>query len=269
MPNAVAWFDLLRPCHAPPPLSFHPSIHRFVIGTNNSQELEHGNITCLVPNIILKQNFPDMYKLKRDLQKLCTGPGKHYVVKAFAPWIFPDYIQNLVILDHDLWFRVQPTSLFAEFEAFSKTQVLGAVDDIMGPELYRQAPLRTNGGVQWMKLSQMRSGPYLGGLKHLVSSRDKIGYLGDQTLITHMSSLYPDWYRNMNCKWNRQMNMHFRVPSERYSCRDGCNVLHGNQPALKKLINLAIYGNSSQLKRVMSSRFPRLFQGLRDCFEED
>lgn len=221
-PIAIAWFDLRSACVEPPPLEW-PGATKYAIGK------AHTPLTtaeCLTPANL---RGPAL-KLRKLLVSKATGPGRHYVLKALTPWLLPQTVTLAILLDHDLIFAVPPNLLAAEFDHFTPTTIWAAVEDLTGPAIYKQAPLMANGGLQLMNLTRMRAGPYEAALG---AWNTKIGYLGDQTMMTVLSRAHPEWFFKMSCKWNRQFNGHLRLKPSVFSCKDGCNIMHANFMPLK------------------------------------
>ena len=196
--------------------------------------------------------------LLRLLRSKTHGPGSAYVTKLMLPWILPNVTQA-VVLDYDLW-TSHLSELSDEFYRFSPTQQIGLALDVAWKHLYPNASLGFNGGVQLLHLERMRSGSYESALR---TERRRIGYLGDQTMYSYISERHPEMFYRLSCRFNRQLNTHFDLHPSEYSCRDGCDILHGNQPRYKNGIKLANEGSSDVLRRLI---LPRYQQEFNDCF---
>ena len=199
----------------------------------------------------------------RRLQTRAHGPGVAYVVKLFIPWLLPSF-DRAVVLDFDLWPRTRCafSELTVQFDHFGDEMYVGLSRDVAAPFLYPQAPLGANGGVQLMRLAEMRRGTWE---TMLANHTERIGYLGDQTVYAQLSSVYPHRFRALSCRWNRQLNVHFHMPNAAYECADGCAIVHGNQPQYKSAIRRALLSNSFRpIERVLPSR---LRMPLTDCAE--
>lgn len=167
------------------------------------------------------------------LRATARGPGLIYMMKPFLPWMLPT-VRRAIVLDHDLYFVEPPARLWSEFRRFDHSQMIGVARDVMGSVLYPDSTFGVNGGVQLLDLERMRSTPkYEQALNTIANSGAVIGYLGDQTLYTLIGDAHPDLLYHLSCKFNRQLNVHFRMPVEAYACGDGCAVIHGNQPRWK------------------------------------
>ena len=167
------------------------------------------------------------------LRAKAVGPGRIYMMKPFLPWLLPT-VKRAVVVDHDLYFVEPPARLWSEFRRFDHSQMIGVARDVMGAVLYPDSTFGVNGGVQLLHLERMRSTPkYEHALNTIANSGAVIGYLGDQTLYTLIGDAHPDLLYHLSCKFNRQLNVHFRMPVEAYACGDGCAVIHGNQPHWK------------------------------------
>ena len=88
-----------------------------------------------------------------------------------------------------------------------------------------------------MRLDRMRSGAYEEAMWHVAGSGHHlpVGYLGDQTLYTHMHAMHPWMLYRLSCRFNRQLSTHFALPERAYQCDDGCTIVHGNQPGWKPM----------------------------------
>ena len=168
----------------------------------------------------------------QDLQARAHGPGVTYVVKLFLPWILASF-DRAVVLDYDLWPRGPGAlaGLVAQFDRFLDGEYVALAPDIAAPVLYPRAPLGANGGVQLMRLAEMRAGVW-GSM--LANHTARVGYLGDQTVYAHLSVAHPGRLRRLSCRWNRQLNAHFHLPTAAYECADGCAIVHGNQPQRRR-----------------------------------
>ena len=169
--------------------------------------------------------------LLNELQSRTTGPGRAYVLKLMLPWLLPR-VERAIVLDFDLWVREPLERLAREFDAFARRHMVGVVPDIAAARLYPDSPLGANGGVQLMHLRRMREE---GWERMLRRHTEWVGYLGDQTVHAHLARLHTDRYRRLSCRYNRQLNTHFWLPTSAYTCADGCAIVHGNQPRFKRL----------------------------------
>ena len=192
-------------------------------------------VSCVNPETVLSERY---LTLLHNLRRKTHGPGSAYVTKLVLPWILPG-VTHAIVLDYDLW-TSSLLSLSEEFHNFSSTQQIGLAQDVAWKHLYPNASLGANGGVQLLHLERMRSGIYETALRE---EKRYIGYLGDQTVYARISEKYPEMFYHLSCRYNRQMNTHFSLPPSAYSCRDGCAILHGNQPRYKHAIKLANEAN--------------------------
>uniref|UniRef100_A0A7S0NVY9 Uncharacterized protein n=1 Tax=Calcidiscus leptoporus TaxID=127549 RepID=A0A7S0NVY9_9EUKA len=61
-----------------------------------------------------------------------------------------------------------------------------------------------------------------------------IGYLGDQTLYTHMEFEAPRIFARLGCEWNRQISLQFGFSNATvHKCPRQCGILHANYGPLK------------------------------------
>ena len=205
--------------------------------------------------------------LLRRLRATTRGPGALYLVKAFLPWLLP-HEERVTVLDFDL-LLVHPLSLLErEFKRFDSEQLIGVAADVMASRLYPSSAFGVNGGVQLLRLDRMRLGPYEAAVRDIALSADKpIGYLGDQTLYTHIADLHPRLVYRLSCRFNRQLNTHFHMSKRSYACQDGCAVLHGNQawwkPHITRWQNLTSTGTIlSELEAYLP---PHIKPAFADC----
>lgn len=120
-----------------------------------------------------------------------SGHGPDYLFKPLLAWMLPPTIRQLILLDCDAVPLRDIRELFAEFERFCPSHVLGLVSE--QSNLYpRSLNVRGfNGGVQLHHLERMRSSrPYHLALEQAASARDgrergwfKAGFLGDQVCL--------------------------------------------------------------------------------------
>jgi len=94
-----------------------------------------------------------------------------------------------------------------------------------------------NGGVQLLDLTRMRaSDDYNAALDYFGrgKSAKRIGYLGDQTLYTHMEAMWPALFYQLGCEWNRQLSPQFGYANATvHRCERQCAILHANAKQLK------------------------------------
>lgn len=214
-------------------------------------------VTCVDPETVLSERY---LTLLHTLRRKTHGPGSVYVTKLVLPWILPN-VTHAVVLDYDLWTSSSFLELSEEFKKFSSTQQIGLAPDIAWKQLYPNANLGANGGVQVLHLERMRSGTYERALRE---EKRYIGYLGDQTMYSHISEKHPDMFYHLSCRYNRQMNTHFSLPASAYGCQDGCAILHGNQPRYKHAIKVANEANRTDvLRRIIPPMYRSQFE---NCF---
>ena len=212
--------------------------------------------SCIEPETVLTKRHMELLRM---LRQKTHGPGSFYVTKLMLPWILPN-VTHAIVLDYDLW-TSNLLDLSNEFDKFSSTQQIGLAKDVAWKLLYPNATLGANGGVQLLHLERMRTGPYETALRE---EKRRIGYLGDQTMYSHISEKYPDMFYHLSCKYNRQLNTHFKLPPSAYACEDGCAILHGNQPRYKHAIKAANEENHTYaLRRIVLPMYRAQFE---NCF---
>ena len=173
-------------------------------------------------------------RLYHKLARRARGPGVVYLTKAFLPWMFPR-ARRAVVLDFDLVFNGPIDLLWAEFDKFSESNIIGLAQEF-SRDIYANFTHGVNGGVQLLHLERMRNGRYEQMLHQLASSQspgNPVGYLGDQTLYTSIAEIWPETLFRLSCKFNYQLNN--RRAARNYRCNDGCIVMHGNDPSWKTL----------------------------------
>jgi hypothetical protein len=194
------------------------------------------------------------------LRHNARGPGRHYVVKLFLPWLLPAHVDEAVVLDSDLYVRVSTGELWAQFDRFDRRHAIGLVPELFHKQLYPALRHGFNGGVQFLHVRRLRRGWYG---RALLSYTGAVGYLGDQTVYSELADAHPDKFASLSCRYNRQANVHFWANASAYACADGCGIVHGNQPAFKAPVALAAKsGNTSLLRRAIPARLATAFT---DC----
>jgi len=173
--------------------------------------------------------------LYQNLRRLAHGPGPQYLYKPLLHWVFPPDVKRVVVLDSDVVVLRPLEMLWAEFDRFSPSALLGIANE--QSSLYASHAIGKNGGVQLLHLQRMRgSTRYAQALDQYASGRDTrwLGYLGDQTLYSFMAYSHPDLFYNLGCEWNRQLSMQFGFRNESiHACPAGCGLLHANFAILK------------------------------------
>ena len=255
--DAVVWLRTTPSREAPPAWA---SLHRWarvVVGPC----ARPSPTVCVDPKAALDAARA---RALRDLQARAHGPGVTYVVKLFLPWILASF-DRAVVLDYDLWPRGPGAlaGLVAQFDRFLDGEYVALAPDIAAPVLYPRAPLGANGGVQLMRLAEMRAGVW-GSM--LANHTARVGYLGDQTVYAHLSVAHPGRLRRLSCRWNRQLNAHFHLPTAAYECADGCAIVHGNQPQYKAALGRALVAGS--FGPIGEALPKRLLAPLADCDED-
>jgi hypothetical protein len=173
------------------------------------------------------------------LSRLCHGPGANYVWKPVLHMLLPESIDRLLLLDTDVIIIRPLSELWATFAQFSPTAVIG-----IAPEqstLYEVASgwkmSGKNGGVQLLHLARMRaSSTYTAHLDRFASGMagKRLGYLGDQTLYTHLAHEAPELFHSIGCEWNRQLSSHFGFANASiHSCAQPCALMHANDGRYK------------------------------------
>lgn len=173
------------------------------------------------------------------LSRLCHGPGANYVWKPVMHLLLPESIDRLLLLDTDVVIVRPLSELWSEFSQFNPTAVIG-----IGPEqstLYERASgwkmKGKNGGVQLLHLARMRaSSRYNAELDWYASGMAgvKLGYLGDQTLYTHLAYEAPELFHQVGCEWNRQLSSHFGFANASvHTCERPCGLMHANDGRYK------------------------------------
>ena len=245
---AIVWLNINYKKYYYPVIN--EKIQQFFIG-----ECKRQQPSC----IDYKSLEKDKMEVLQNIKKRARGPGVYYVIKLMIPWLLPQ-VKHAVVLDFDLWIKQPISSITDEFKKFSSTNIIGVSSDIMSDKLYNELSFGVNGGVQLMNLDRMRTGFYE---KILRNYSGKVGYLGDQTVYSYLYYSYPWLFYKMSCKFNRQLNTHFKIDPKKYECLDGCVIVHGNQPNFKKVIEMANYGNVLPLKQIISRDLKPYFS---NCF---
>ncbi len=172
------------------------------------------------------------------LSRLAHGPGPAYLYKPLLPWVVPEDVRRLILLDTDVAVLRDLGALYAQFGAFG-TAVVGIANE--QTLLYqRDSSWRLtgkNGGVQLLDLQRMRrSSSYARALDRVASGEDgrQIGYLGDQTLYTWLAVDYPRLFHTLPCEWNRQLSMQFGFDNASvHACPRRCGIAHANYAPFK------------------------------------
>lgn len=185
-----------------------------------------------------------------------------YLFKPLLPWILPETVRRLIVLDCDAVPLRDIRELFGEFSKFCGALVgVGREQSL----LYQRSLGLTgyNGGVQLLDLAAMRTSErYRVALERAAAGTDgrrktwnQAGYLGDQTFYSLLAADQPGTVHTLPCEWNRQLgsdfttsNRHADSPSATlspnaprpgftndsvHSCRKRCALLHANLGPLK------------------------------------
>ena len=196
--------------------------------------------------------------LLNELQSRTTGPGRAYVLKLMLPWLLPR-VERAIVLDFDLWVREPLERLAREFDAFARRHMVGVVPDIAAPALPRLASRRQRGRAADASAAHAR-----GGVGEDAASPHRVGGIPrrpDRARAPRPPAHRPR--RRLSCRYNRQLNTHFWLPTSAYTCADGCAIVHGNQPRFKRAVRLAVDGDVSALAREVPAR---IAPALADCF---
>lgn len=214
--------------------------------------------SCVDPSVALD---PARMRLLTRLQARAHGPGVVYTVKLMLPWLLTRF-HHAIVLDFDLW-PATPDALprlAEQFNRFRPEEYVGLAEDVAARALYPGSPLGANGGVQLMRLSDMRDGDWGQMLDNFTGA---VGYLGDQTVYAGLSSSHPHRFHRLSCRFNRQLNTHFHLPVSAYMCSSGCLIVHGNHPKFKRAVQQALVSGS--FDPLNSTLPPRLRRAFRDC----
>lgn len=173
------------------------------------------------------------------LNRLSHGPGRYYVWKPLMHLLLPASVDRLLLLDTDVVIIRPLSELWAVFAQFSPTAVIGIAPEQsnMYEEDSNWKMKGRNGGVQLLHLGRMRASPkYTPQLDRYASGMAgvKLGYLGDQTLYTHLAYEVPELFHQVGCEWNRQLSSHFGFTNASvHACARPCGLMHVNDRRFK------------------------------------
>ena len=180
--------------------------------------------------------------LHANFSRITHGPGSIYMWKPLLPWLLPASLTRVMVLDADLVLTRSVHELWAQFDTFSASAVVGLARE-QAPSYENLGPeAGVNGGVQLLHLGRMREadGAYQRELRRCATGAcGDIGYLGDQTLYSLMKERTPALFHTLPCGWNRQLSVHYfhhKRFKESHECRSSCGLVHGNQPAFKEMM---------------------------------
>ncbi|GFQ99220.1 xyloside xylosyltransferase 1 [Trichonephila clavata] len=174
---------------------------------------------------------------------------------------FPKRLRKIIFLDVDLKFLSDIRILYQKFEEFQPENVIG-----IGPDLqpqyrvdfgqYRKSHPGTpvasarpgkqgfNTGVVLFNLDRMRRSQLYNSLlnatviENLCNKYLFKGYLGHQDFYTLAGMEYPELYYNLDCSWNRQLDVGWRNEVENeifdqyHRCEGKIHVMHANGDSL-------------------------------------
>ena len=192
------------------------------------------------------------------LRAISHGPGPHYLAKPLLHLLLPHAVQRLILLDTDVVVLRDLRDVLAEWHRDAPESVVGIADE--QSRYYQKGSggrlVGKNGGVQLLNLEAMRaSGEYMRSLDRYASGSDGrwIGWLGDQTLYTFLSSDRPALVYRMGCEWNRQLNTLFGWDPSLHHCPRRCGIIHANNANTIRCV-------ASMMQRDPSCRRWRAFQ---------
>ena len=198
---------------------------------------------------------PRLQNVYKQLAARAHGPGPLYLVKAMLPWLLPS-TDRVLALDFDLLFNTPVSTLWSEFDRFNESQMIGVAEEFAGNNTYGNYRFGVNGGVQLLHLARMRTGAYERMLHHIAASPSRrIGYLGDQTLLTYLAEEAPAMFFKLSCRFNYQLNREHGARI--YRCDDGCSVVHGNFASWKPFFRRWAYQNRSSRQPVFATELKR------------
>lgn len=211
-------------------------------------------------NEISRQVEPVLKSLR---QHFSAGQRSYYHSPIFflpiaLHQILSDSIKKIIVLDTDMEFRTDVKSLYAMFERFSATNIMGLAHEQQ--PVYRHvfysyrrktagtlvgAPPSSgltgfNSGCVLMDLEKMRQSVVYkqalqGALVKSLAEKYKFhGHLGDQDFYTLLSLEHSELFFVLPCTWNRQLCVWWRdhgykiIFDEYHNCAGDVNLYHGN-----------------------------------------
>ena len=168
------------------------------------------------------------------------------IAKPLLHWILPDSVQQALILDTDVVpLRPLDTLLDQLAEMRRRGALIGLVHEqsrfyqmhARMPPSYRGY----NGGIQLHDLATMRRTPAWDATLDAfqdVRLFPQIGYSGDQNLYNGIAALFPHFFFNLGCEWNRQLGSWYMggetmarglaADETSHYCKAPCALLHFN-----------------------------------------
>lgn len=172
--------------------------------------------------------------------------------------LLPDSVKRIVVLDTDMEFREDIKSLYALFDSFSPSNIMGLAYDQQPVyrhilHMYRREHPGTrvgapppdglagfNSGCVLMDLEKMRDSELYnealqGELVRILADKFQFkGHLGDQDFYSLLSMDHPEMFFILPCTWNRQLctwwhdHGYESVFEEYHKCEGKVNLYHGN-----------------------------------------
>lgn len=194
-----------------------------------------------------------------------SAPGSYYSDALFflsigLHKVTPSWMTRCILVDIDTKFKSDPSLLWAQFDHFSSTELIG-----LSPELspvYRHALYSyrnskhgktkvgepyseggypgLNSGVILLNLDKLRMSKIFSDLcekntvKTLAKKYSFRGHLGDQDFYTLLGIERPELIHILPCTWNRQLCTWWRehgyadVFHRYFECKGKINLYHGN-----------------------------------------
>ena len=220
---------------------------------------------------VITVKFYDVYETAKQVEPIVdtlrhhfsSGQRSYYHNPIFflpiaLHTLLPDSVKKIIVLDTDMEFRADIKSLYAIFDSFSPSNIMGLAYDQQPVyrhilHMYRGQHRGTrvgspppdglagfNSGCVLMDLERMRQSElYSEALKgELVKTlADKFqfqGHLGDQDFYSLLSMEYPNMFYILPCTWNRQLcrwweaHGYQSVFEEYHRCEGTVQLYHGN-----------------------------------------
>ena len=221
--------------------------------------------------LVVDVQFYDVNEMAKQVEAIVdslrehfsAGQRSHYhnpifFLPALLHRLLPESVKKVIVLDTDMEFRADISSLHGLFDSFSEHHIMGLAYDQQPVyrhilHMYRREHPGThvgapppnglagfNSGCVLMDLEKMRGSElYNKALQgeYVKSLADKFyfqGHLGDQDFYSLLSMEHDDMFYILPCTWNRQLCTWWKdhgygdVFDEYNKCEGKVNLYHGN-----------------------------------------
>ena len=199
----------------------------------------------------LPQVKVDFYLYLTVVKDVDWIPNKHYsgiygLLKLTLPKVLPSSLEKVIVLDTDLIFATDVSSLWALFSEFQNQEALGLVENqsdwyIPGKLWKSHSPWPAlgrgfNTGLILMDLVKLRAKNW-SQLWRLVAEKDLVTMYGtslaDQDIFNGLLKQHPYLLHRLPCQWNLQLSDNTRSEQICSSGIHDLKIIHFNSP--KKL----------------------------------